>query len=539
MQAAQAMYKSLRLKLRQKPSEERTALDLGSSHGGSAGPDYDLIFGSWRMNQEHGTDFSRCRVRIQDLPPELLAEIFYAYIWLVHRVRLLGNSPPKPYAWIVIRHVCRAWRAVALTFPKLSSYIHVSTLECVQDMLYRSGTAPLYVSDVSKDFSGSRIEAQQEVFRHLERIVYAIAASPPCDGRSHAPHERTKISALRTLVLREPQSSLWPEFAFPYLQMFVGSAHQPRLLHEILPSTLRHLTLIGGFSRYPLDALLALLHGLPQLRELCLKQLSYIDQSEAKDLPGQLHVPDKVTLPRLVWLYIHGRGYENGHDLLRRLSYPASATVQQTYLHTDRDPLDLSPDVFLAKFMSSNSVPPQSLTIYAAEAQTIELYLWTERLPLEVLRSEARRGASARFAFSMSTAPAAFLAALLHKLPLTGVRAAHLQEGPGPIHLPWAGVLSRLSSLEELSVECGALRSAERHRADDAASPCAGDGAVFSALATAVVHHAAVEGSSPNGYAEDSPPSALRVLAHNLCARPETLTNGRSVAVQTVSPPGA
>ena len=57
-------------------------------------------------------------------PPELLAESFYWYILEVYQHHdCKSGGFYTPYCWMVIRHVCRAWRHVALTFPKLSTLI--------------------------------------------------------------------------------------------------------------------------------------------------------------------------------------------------------------------------------------------------------------------------------------------------------------------------------------------------------------------------------------------------------------------------------
>ena len=85
---------------------------------------------------------------VERLPGELIAEIF---LWCILSVcsaasRFSYSFPsdppipnldaalaisPTPYSWLVIRHVCRAWREVALTYPQLSTHIFLTRPECI------------------------------------------------------------------------------------------------------------------------------------------------------------------------------------------------------------------------------------------------------------------------------------------------------------------------------------------------------------------------------------------------------------------------
>lgn len=79
------------------------------------------------------------------LPPELLSECFLSCAATASVPYTFGMLP-SPYAWITISHVCRHWRAVALSSAKLWSRIRLTShREWMQELLKRSGEAPLEV----------------------------------------------------------------------------------------------------------------------------------------------------------------------------------------------------------------------------------------------------------------------------------------------------------------------------------------------------------------------------------------------------------
>lgn len=100
-------------------------------------------FSPLRIRRE---DALNCTFPIDRIPPEVLAETFHWYILMAYMDGLKANFPyPTRYCWMVIRHICRSWRKIALAYPVLSNYICITSLECVQDMLHRSGDVPLYI----------------------------------------------------------------------------------------------------------------------------------------------------------------------------------------------------------------------------------------------------------------------------------------------------------------------------------------------------------------------------------------------------------
>ena len=89
----------------------------------------------------------------------------------------LADPPPNPYSWIVIRHVCRAWRIVALVFPEMSTRVVLTRPACVQDLLGRAGNLPLYIYQSAHVFTESHrddmITSCNLVLPYLQRISRA------------------------------------------------------------------------------------------------------------------------------------------------------------------------------------------------------------------------------------------------------------------------------------------------------------------------------------------------------------------------------
>ncbi|GJE89257.1 hypothetical protein PsYK624_053530 [Phanerochaete sordida] len=455
---------------------------LPTAPTGSSNDYYESIFGY--MREPLGADAAPSQFRINDLPPELLAEVFYSYILLVRVSRqhsAFVGSLPTPYSWLVVRHVCRAWRAVALAYPKLSSHIYLLRRECVQYMLRTSGAGPLYVyggriGHLMIDMAEYNL-MQQEVFGHLERIAWVYSELYTAAVDSLNPPGQVKTSTLRGLVLkhggaRPPDRNalilqLSPGFTLYHLEEFHGRAEDLHLFSSIIPATLRVLTIHNCFPEDALNEFLTLLETLCSLEELTLDSpdlmINYYPPSaeHLRLYPGD----NLVALNHLARLSIVGQ-YQPGFHLLRRLVLPSTAAVRQSFYGVFHyQPSYLPPDPFLTTLLGVESIPPQSMVLGTMLHDTIILYFWNERLSLEELRIQAhiRDGRSARFALKTSRTSMAFADDLLQRLPLGSVRVAYLfEDGPRPKPFPWLAVLPHLVALEELCIDCAPAGYADR-----------------------------------------------------------------------------
>ncbi|KAK7688964.1 hypothetical protein QCA50_007655 [Cerrena zonata] len=114
------------------------------------------------------------------LPSEILAEIF---LQLVHVYKLQFDK----YYWMKITHVCRYWRDVALSFPRLFSDIHFPTRDHhkFEELIRLSDTTPLtlHVDDYySDDEDGSR--SWEAIAPHLSRTRSLLMRIIPPLGTS-------------------------------------------------------------------------------------------------------------------------------------------------------------------------------------------------------------------------------------------------------------------------------------------------------------------------------------------------------------------
>lgn len=86
--------------------------------------------------------------RINDLPPEVLSEILY---WCIPTAKDQESS--KPRFALVLSHVCRHWRNIALETPRLWTYTKIRViqhhlppaLELMKLYLERSKTCPIFI----------------------------------------------------------------------------------------------------------------------------------------------------------------------------------------------------------------------------------------------------------------------------------------------------------------------------------------------------------------------------------------------------------
>ena len=386
----------------------------------------------------------------------MLAEIFYIYILIIRQARTRTKNPPRPYAWLVIRHVCRAWRTVALDFPKLSTHIYVSSLDCIQDMLDHSGTMPLFVYDTCDSWWRYGIESQRRVFTQLDRILSAEIYShngtqDTVPQVSHSP----AVSIVRSLLIHfgpyyDRTSPLFTNYIFPDLRELACHSCNLQSFYKLVPTSLRRFSICHGYPTILLDDLVAFLHNLPQLEELVVHQ-----GFDISDVPEDRHrfLPPRQTavLLHLTWLEVRDLSYMAGLHLLRRLVYPGLARVKLDFVRIfEQPPYDFPADVLFSRFHASDDTQPQSLSIISSRHECIRVCLWTERQSLEELRSGTHPPC---FSFCLTNALAGSLTGIfLCQLPLSHVETAYLAEPVANGELPWRDLFPLLSSTEEVSL---------------------------------------------------------------------------------------
>ncbi|GJE89251.1 hypothetical protein PsYK624_053470 [Phanerochaete sordida] len=438
----------------------------------AAEPDYGFIFGALQPTG-HGSDVDHHHFRIQDLPPELLAEVFHWCILYVHAARSQYRDQPTPYAWLAIRHVCRAWRAVALGYPHLSSYIYISNnSECVQTMLEQSGASLLHIYANPAQMPPNRVETQRRVLEHLHRTVFAQIMLLNPDDDSGTPEipvvprqgEITE-SPMRNLTVQCRSISrpfvLFSDYSFPRLQEFKSTSFPLHLYRALVPPGLRSLSLSRTVGSDQLDDFIALLNSLPQLESLAVDDLLDLRQ----DAPPQGLSPSQAVGPlaklsRLTTLRVRDSCLATGCYILRRIVYLESAVVKQNFpgLLTSESIPEHTAEILLARYGSPNSTPPKTMLLSSGRAIATRVLFWDDRLSIQDVTSWKEDDAS--YELVVNAVPPSFLLELCQHLPLSRLRVAHLEE-MGMTTLRWRALLPRLPALEELSVQCDLSRKAD------------------------------------------------------------------------------
>ena len=226
---------------------------------------------------------------IRRLPDDLLAEIFAQHI-----AELLLWKPHEGSWWIVVSHVCRLWRDVALRRPRLWTWISASwPVELIRMVIARSGTLPLHVIN----FDDKAQKQQEHIFAQALRLQnLTLDSKRRFDQFVQAMHGHSTVPCLEELELnfyRGQQS--FPGLsdivmpALTSMNVFRASAASIRSL--IRPTVTSLSLLIMPYQEEAsLSDLMELLAGLPALRSLILSESYRLDKrhlAEARtvDLP--------------------------------------------------------------------------------------------------------------------------------------------------------------------------------------------------------------------------------------------------------------
>ena len=413
---------------------------------------------------------------IDCLPPEILAQCFLWYIRIIYHLpdipahRLL----PKPYAWLIIRHVCRRWRQVALTHPELSSYIWLTSAECVQNLLNSSGSMQLYVCESRTPGSKASAETRSLVLDHFSRIVCGqfrfsrtIPNPMPSPGSTALPPQRG-VSIARELQLSfwsipvAPARMPWQVFThynFPYLENFSCTYGSLLPSSRMLGSSLRRLELHCCLHISTLDHLVVLLARLTQLEEFILRDAFRSYKTSLDNMGAVIAPPYTALLPRLQTLQVVDDDCRSAAAVLARLVYPASTSISLRFLQVSKESShEQMTEIFLShlgrrKGVSGPFPSLSSASILIQAPTSVELYIWANRHPVHELREKRKTGDSAFFSFCCPDAPMDFITALLARATLAGVHTVLLAEPVVSGLLSWDGVLASLLSVVELGLE--------------------------------------------------------------------------------------
>ncbi|KAI0725208.1 hypothetical protein C8Q72DRAFT_618537 [Fomitopsis betulina] len=246
---------------------------------------------------------------ISVLPPEALCEVFL-------RVAGVGDDGVPgawpPYGWICVSHVCKHWRAVAISCPSLWSKINTAMRPpWISELLERSKGALLYVT-VALPEDGSRSFPSDSplvmILGHLERTRSLSITNPT--GLRDVLHLLARPAPLLEFLVLRAHTTCGIIRTHGTCKRIIDTLHQSgtsRLRHLELHSTplawdnvmlpnLTHLTVSCHSTRTNVRALV----GAPA-------NMGHLEELVVNDAPGALYSSSpeaKASLPRLKHLRV-------------------------------------------------------------------------------------------------------------------------------------------------------------------------------------------------------------------------------------------
>lgn len=255
------------------------------------------------------------------LPTELLSEIFLRHVEDHHAVirrlqadtvELLNLLNWGHYTWITVTHVCRHWRSVALSFPRLWTDIDCRREDCTAEFLRRSGSVPLALSYRSSSFL-TPSPALELALKQIERVrVLKLRLSEFLRQRQAqhiGPFSKAALRHLVELDLTHPTPAFLRSLLRPHLTRLKCARLQPTV---------------------DVRAWVDILRCLPALVDLELEGvLASKDDAVLADHDDSHPIADKrVSLPHIERLHLrNGDIGVASAELLRYLSLPPSASI--------------------------------------------------------------------------------------------------------------------------------------------------------------------------------------------------------------------
>ncbi|KAI0695355.1 hypothetical protein C8T65DRAFT_616137 [Cerioporus squamosus] len=319
------------------------------------------------------------------LPPELLSNIFTLvaaekYEQKYHNPRYIETYQTN--TWITAAHVCRHWRAIALSSPRFWSYITVTSKRATDEMLLRSKKAPLYVVAATPSYEDDRQKAVKGVMAEFARIralqltgssqaicdLFKTVSAPAAMLESLKLSDRSSYYADTGIV-----SLVLPADGVPRLRNLEINGFSFAWDHPLFCPTLTSLLLHGrvGYEARPLigsfETFLSALERMTGLQEL---SLEHVIPPAPSGPPSR-----KIPLMHLSSIRVVA-GDAECRSLLNHLTLPPNVRYHLTVLTGIPGPDNL----FLALKNHLSSSPPIRTACFDDK--------WTGRLSLQGWRAE-------------------------------------------------------------------------------------------------------------------------------------------------------
>ncbi|KAL7280717.1 hypothetical protein ACG7TL_005659 [Trametes sanguinea] len=266
------------------------------------------------------------------LPPELLSEIFLHLAEMSYNE--VGSSyhpayvSARFYAWVTVTHVCRSWRSVALSTPRLWGHIVLTRSSIVEDVLARSKKAPLRITGYLMSSHDEKAKMLKSIMQESSRIKELRLSGPASSFRDLFPKMMEPATILETVVLSDCSHGA------PFIN--ANDINQPMFRPELLPRMreleirrlifrwdsytlspqITRLTLSGRLDSQSLlgtfGSLLSTLDQMPNLEHLELEDAIPRLPDTTKTLPA----PERtLSFPRMRRLILIGTSLDCGNLL--------------------------------------------------------------------------------------------------------------------------------------------------------------------------------------------------------------------------------
>ncbi|KAF6744996.1 hypothetical protein DFP72DRAFT_1077895 [Ephemerocybe angulata] len=306
---------------------------------------------------------------ITRIPVELLSKIFFAYVeWEKHKMRFRGRGvtiwPGSPVTPFVLTWICRSWRNLALSLPRLWCRVSISSprsfqIHILKLWLQRSQSYPLNMwATLYGDTSSNRITAAtimsvnsrwESINLRLRPDVQEICSSCLTFGSS----ELLQSFFIDMGGAWSPiNASRFCSFMFsaPLLRLscWYNAQEQPRAIDHQMWASVTHLHI--GTIHLP-----RLLRALKECRQLQLLQIGVCTDS------GNPLVADAVvTLPSLRSLYLQVR---NTACLVRHLQLPNIRRLRLSSGFFSSDDMSEDPAALLLLMLNRSQCLLDSFTL--------------------------------------------------------------------------------------------------------------------------------------------------------------------------------
>ncbi|THH05579.1 hypothetical protein EW146_g9867 [Bondarzewia mesenterica] len=333
---------------------------------------------------------------ILGLPVETLSHIF-SVLTIMSPVLVGRAHGYSNLGWIVVTHVCRHWRQVALRNPLLwteidTSLIGRARMEIMAEFFSRSQRAPVNlfhrfpIGDSSIDVTPSLDEQLLLLSEHLSHVKVLDLSCVPGSLEMVADRLRAPAPLLESLTLQTylPRDTV-PGFKVPVFALGLSSGDAPKLRSAHLDGLLfpwacdamKFLTRLNIQLPYPspydpadtalpsYEQLLAAIESMPHLKVLLLSNCLPLHPSE-ESVPPDAFRGRVIHLPRLATLSLEGPVLSCA-SIASCFSFPAS-----TRIHLGCPADDNHAESFrhllriIAKHYSGGAAPLRTLIVLSA-----------------------------------------------------------------------------------------------------------------------------------------------------------------------------